>query len=406
MVCEGREQGMRVSYALAVHGSAERDAVLRVLDERKTILGPCTERFEQKIAQLFGKRAGVMVNSGSSANLLALEALRLPPGAEVITPVLTFATTIAPLVQKGLVPVFVDVEPRTFQLDVSQVEEQITPKTRALMVPLLLGNVPDLATLRTLCDKHDLRLIEDSCDTLGARFQGEPTGKYSEVSTTSFYGSHVITAAGGGGMVCVNDESLEEALRVFRGWGRRSSALQESEDVNERYRGELSGIPYDAKFVFDAIGYNFLPLEISAAFGEAQLERLEDFTRARAVHFRTLLEFFSAFEGLVELPSSRSGVEANWLAFPLTIREGAPFKRIDIVRYLEKQGIQTRPLFAGNILRQPGFEGIEAKGGREDFPVADHVMRNSFLIGCHQGLTAAHLDHVRSVFEEFLRSYG
>ena len=406
MAHQADNQRLWVPYALAVHGNAEKQAVLRVLEGHKTILGPCTKRFESKVARIFGKRFGIMVNSGSSANLLALEVLRLPPGAEIITPALTFSTTVAPIVQKGLVPAFVDVEPHTFQIDVSRIQEQITPRTRALMVPLLLGNVPDMNALREICDRYDLWFIEDSCDTLGARFRGDATGSFSDVSTTSFYGSHIITAAGGGGMVCVSDPALARSLRVLRGWGRRSSALEESEDVSKRYRDRLDDIPYDAKFVFDAIGYNFLPLEISAAFGEAQLRRLHTFSQVRSQNVRTLVQFFGEFEQFFELPAERPDAEANWLAFPLTIRENSPFSRLEIVQHLEKYGIQTRPLFTGNILRHPGFREIRARVTRDGYPVADYVMQNSFLVGCHQGLTRAHLDHMKQVCETFLRTYA
>ncbi len=396
---------VRVPYALAVHGAAERRAVLKVLDEKKTILGPRTLEFEGKVAALFGKRYGVMVNSGSSANLLAVQALGLPAGSEVITPALTFATTVAPLVQCGLVPAFVDSVLGTYQIDVDGIEEQITERTRALMVPNLLGNLPDLERLRAIADRHDLLFIEDSCDTLGARYRDRPSGVYSDISTTSFYGSHIITAAGGGGMACTDDPDVARQLQVLRGWGRRSSGAGESEAIEKRFNETVDGVPYDAKFVFDAIGYNFLPLEISAAFGLAQLRRLAAFARARSKAFARLQKFFAEYEELFVLPLQPPKVRTNWLAYPLTIRENAGFTRLELVTHLEKAGIQTRTLFAGNLLRHPGFTGIEARHAPGGYPVADLVMRSAFVIGCHQGLSGRQLAHVETVFRKFLARY-
>lgn len=413
MTDDGEERGpgarslpyMRVPYALAVHGASERDAVLEVLDGQRTIMGPSTARFERAVAELFGKRHGVMVNSGSSANLVALTALELPPGSEVITPALTFSTTVAPLVQLGLVPVLVDSEPATYQVDVAAVEASVGDGVVALMIPNLLGNLPDLRRLRRIADRHGLVYVEDSCDTLGATFDGRPTGAYSDVSTTSFYGSHIITAGGGGGMACTDDDDLDLKMRVLRGWGRRSSGTGESEDVERRFGEVVDGVPYDAKFVFDAVGYNFLPLEMSAAFGGAQLDRLAGFARVRRESFDRLRRFFTRWEEVFVLPEQHPQVRTNWLAFPLTVRDGAPFQRREIMKWLEAAGIQTRTLFAGNLARHPGFRNVGARLPEGGCPVADHVMERSFVVGCHQGLTSEQLEHVETVTESFLRRY-
>jgi CDP-6-deoxy-D-xylo-4-hexulose-3-dehydrase len=392
---------IRIPYALAVHGEAELRAVVSLLRERRTILGPMTRKFEQQIARLFGKKHGVMVNSGSSANLLALEVLGLPEGSEVITPMLTFSTTVAPILQKRLIPAFVDVRPGTYLVDLDQVHDLISPKTKALLIPSLLGNVPDLAALREMASNRGLWLIEDSCDTVGATFNGRPTGSYSHISTTSFYGSHVITAAGGGGMACVNDDDWDRKLRIFRGWGR-SSAVTESEDIAQRYATKLAGMPYDAKFIFEAIGYNLLPLELSAAFGSVQVKRLKAFSAIRRRNFDLLRGFFMKFEELFILPEVLPGVRTNWLAFPLTIREGVRFTRLEIVQHLEGRGVQTRPVFTGNLLKHPGFRNISAKCRPAGYPVTDLVMRNAFLVGCHHGLTTGHVSYLQRVFREFL----
>ncbi len=395
---------LRVPYALSVHGAEEVRAVRRVIEEHRTALGENTRQFERKVARLFGKEYGVMVNSGSSANLLAFELLNLPEGAEVITPLLTFATTVAPIVQKRLVPAFVDVERGTYLPSPADIERQITRKTRVMMIPSLIGNVPDMAALRALARKHALYLIEDSCDTLGAKFNHVPTGTYSDISTTSFYGSHIINAAGGGGMICLNRPHWANRAKVLRGWGRSSSLFGESEDLDKRFCARIGRIPYDAKFIFTEIGYNFLPLEVSAAFGLEQLKKLPRFAAARRKNFARLFQFFRQFEEFFFLPKQTQKTRTNWLAFPLTIRQGAPFSRREITMYLEKRHIQTRPVFTGNILKQPAFRSITRREtGR--YPITDEIMKHAFLIGCHQGIEEKHLNYLEEIACQFLKQF-
>ena len=396
-------EGMQVPYGLAVHDIEEENAVLEIIRKHKTILGEKVKQFEKEIATLFGKELGIMVNSGSSANLLTFEVLDIPENSEVITPILTFATTLSPIIKKGLIPVFVDVEPETYIVNISQIEQSITSKTKALMIPSLLGNVPDLKRLRKIADDNNLIFIEDSADTLGATFDGIPTGKFSDVSTTSFYGSHIITAAGEGGMVCCNDEKMDERCRILRGWGR-SSAINESEKIEDRFSIKLDNIPYDSKFVFEEIGYNFLPTEISAAFGLVQLKKLNKFAQIRQKNFENLNSFFSN-QRFFKLPKQLSQVKTSWLAFPLTINSDAPFSRIEIVKHLESHGIQTRPVFTGNVLRQPAFEKINCNNIGKDFQIADNIMKNSFLIGCNHGLNEEHLEKIKATFKSFLDKF-
>lgn len=392
---------IKVPYALAVYDGREIAAVNSVLESHKTMLGQHAKKFEEKVASIFGKRHGIMVNSGSSANTLAFELLDLPKGSEVITPVVTFSTTVAPIVRKGLVPVFIDVEPGTYLIKEEEIEQNITPSTKALMIPSLLGNVPDYSFLGKIAERHSLWLVEDSCDTIGATLNGKPTGEYSHISTTSFYGSHIITAGGGGGMICVNDESWDRKSRILRGWGRSSEVTGDT--VEERFKARIDGIQYDSKFIFEDIGYNFLPLETSAAFGLVQLEKLEEFSKKRDANFESLKSFFSKYDEMFYLPKQNKNVKTNWLALPLTIKN-APFTRIEIVRHLEENGVQTRPLFTGNILRQPGFRGITKKS-KDPYPNADLIMKNSFVIGCHQGLDGEQIDYLKQVFSSFLEKY-
>lgn len=404
-----KKSAIRVFYALAVYGKEEVAAVNEVLATPLRIgQGERVKKFEQAIAKLFGKPYGIMVNSGSSANLLAVEALDLPPGSEVITPVLTFSTTLAPLLQKGLKPVFVDVVSGTYVIDVSKVEKAITRKTRALMIPSLLGNIPDLQKLQKIAKKHKLFFIEDSCDTLGATFAGKPTGCYSDISTTSFYASHIITAAGSGGMVCVRDPKLAHEILVKSNWGRDSTlfgAYEKSEDIKKRFAGRIGAQPYDAKFVFSEIGYNLQSGELNAAFGLEQLKKLRAFSARRRVNFKHLYRFFKHYEQFFILPVQDPRVQTNWLAFPLTIREGTPFSRMEITRYLEEHNVQTRPIFTGNVLRQPAFIALSKSTKADDFPVADAVMENGFVIGCHHGLGDVELDYLESVVSGFLKKY-
>ena len=393
----------RVPYGLAVHDSEEEEAVLEVIKNHKTIMGNNVKEFERKVSDLFGKELGVMVNSGSSANLLAMELLDCPKNSEVITPILTFAPTLSPILKKELTPVFVDVEPEPYIVNIDQVEQAITSKTKALMIPSLLGNVPDLRRLRKLADENNLIFIEDSADTLGATFDNIPTGKFSDITTTSFYGSHIITAAGEGGMICCNNQKWEKRCRILRGWGR-TSALNESEKIEDRFDIKLNDIPYDSKFIFEEMGYNFLPTEISAAFGLVQLKKLKKFTAIRQANFNNLYEFFSKIQ-FFRLPRQLSEVKTSWLAFPLTINENAPFSRLEIVKFLEMNGIQTRPIFTGNVLKQPAFSKINYKNLGKDYEIADYIMENSFLIGCNLGLTEKHIDKIKNTFITFLSKY-
>ncbi len=396
---------LRVPYGLSVYNDKEIQAVVAVLKEHRTNMGLETKNFEKKVAKLFGKQYGVMVNSGSSANFLAIELLNLPPGSEVITPLLTFSTTIAPLIQHGLIPVFVDVLPGKYIINVDQIEKLICNKTKAIMIPLLLGNVPDVERLKRIAKKHKLFFIEDSCDTLGATFNGNPTGVYSDISTTSFFGSHIITAGGNGGMIMVNKLDWRDKLKMLRGWGRSSALFAESENIEERFKTKLGTIPYDAKFFFEEVGYNFLPNEMGSAFGNAQLEKLPKFRKIRERNFNDLYNFFRKYENFFVLPTQDKKVTTQWLAFPLTIKKSAPFSRLELVKYLERENIQTRPVFTGNILKHPGFKRISHGTISGGYPVTDEVTERGFVIGCHQGLEKKHIERIKQVFASFLKRY-
>lgn len=391
---------MRVNYGQTVHGQEEIDAVIEVL-QTSTQMGDRVRRMQTQVAALFEKSHGIMVNSGSSANYLAVEILDLPKGSEVITPALTFATTVAPLVRQGLKPAFVDSGVGTYNIDAAKIEAMITPNTSAMMIPSLIGGLPDWAAIRKIADKHGLKVIEDSADTLGATINGESTGIYSDVSTTSFYGSHVINGAGNGGMLCVNDPELGRKALLLRSWGRSSSLFVESETIENRFNVMLDGIEYDAKFVFEDLGYNLEPSEISAAFGLVQLGKLQNNIAERERNFAAHEDFFRAYEEWFVLPEHLDGARTGWLAFPLTLREGAPFTRREMQIFLEKADIQTRPVFTGNILRQPAMKSVDYAADPAGYPVADAVMRGGILLACHHGLTDAHIAYMHDTFKTF-----
>ncbi|WP_120631247.1 DegT/DnrJ/EryC1/StrS aminotransferase family protein [Ruegeria sp. EL01] len=396
---------MRVNYGQTVHGQEEIDAVVEVL-KTSTQMGPKVREMQEKVSSLFAKSHGIMTNSGSSANYLAVEILDLPKGSEVITPALTFATTVAPLVRQGLIPAFVDAAEGTYNIDVDQIERMITSNTSAVMIPSLIGNLPDWRKIRELADAHGLKVIEDSADTLGATMEGVSTGKYSDISTTSFYGSHVINGAGNGGMLCVNDDELARKALLMRSWGRSSSLFVESEAIENRFNVQLDGIEYDAKFLFEALGYNLEPSEVSAAFGLVQLGKLGNNIKVREEAYDAHRAFFAQYEEWFILPKQLPGSRTGWLAFPLTIRENAPFTRRQLQIFLETSDIQTRPVFTGNILRQPAMKGLEYRSDPAGYSVSDSVMRGGILLACHHGLTQPQIDYMHEKVTEVLAPHA
>ena len=396
-----------VSYGKAVYDQKEIDVVIKVM--KNTLqMGANVQKMEAKVAELFVKKYGIMVNSGSSANYLAIEVLDLPEGSEIITPVLTFITTVAPIVRNNLIPVFVDVELDTYNIDVNQIETSITKRTKALMIPSLLGNLPNWAVIRDIADKYNLVIIEDSADTLGATIDKQSTGKYSDISTTSFYGSHIITCAGNGGMICINDCEAANKAKLLRGWGRSSSLLMESEAIEDRFNVHIDNVRYDAKFIFERFGYNFLPSEIGAAFGLIQLEKLQNNIDIRTKWFNQHTNFMKQYEDFFILPKQLNGSRTAWLAYPLIVKDSAPFTRTDMQIFLEERNIQTRTVLTGNILRQPCFtnnSSIKYVGHKDNFKNTDQVTRGGILIGCHNGLTNQMLDHLYYTISKFMKRY-
>lgn len=394
---------IHVPYGKTVHGEEEISAVVEVL-RTSTQMGKNVREMEQRVADLYNKKYGIGVNSGSSALYLAADLMNYEAGAEIITPALTFSTTVAPIVKKGWVPAFVDVEEGTYNLDANKVEEMITPKTKAMIIPNLIGNLPNWKQLREIADKHNLYVLEDSADTLGAEIDGKSSGRFTDMSTTSFYGSHIVNCAGNGGMLCVNSDAHYDRGRLLRSWGRSSSLFVESEKIENRFNVEVDGIPYDAKFVFEEPGYNIEPSELGAAFGLVQVSKLAANIDARTKNYARLREFFGQYEEFFILPKQLPNSRTGWLAFATTIRESAPFIRRDLQIFLEKRNIQTRTVFTGNILRQPGFKNIAHKAAKGGYTEADKVMRGGMLLACHHGLNEAQIAHMMESVTEFMKS--
>lgn len=393
---------IHVPYGKSVHGEEEIEAVVKVL-RSTTQMGFHVREMEEKVAALYAKKHGIMVNSGSTALYLAADLLDYPAGSEIITPVLTFSTTVAPLVKRGWIPAFVDVEEGTYNIDVNKVEAMIGPNTKAMFIPNLIGNLPDWQELRRIADKYNLFVLEDSADTLGAEIGGSSSGRFTDMSTTSFYGSHVVNCGGNGGMLCVNNDEHLRRGKLLRSWGRSSSLFVESEKIENRFNVEVDGIPYDAKFVFEEPGYNVEPSEMGAAFGLVQVAKLQANIDTRIAHYNHMRAFFAQYEDFFILPNQLPDSRTGWLAFPVTVKENASFIRRDLQIFLEKRNIQTRTVFTGNILRQPGFKDIACKRTAEGYPEADKVMRGGMLLGCHQGLNQEQLDHVCDSVAEFMK---
>jgi CDP-6-deoxy-D-xylo-4-hexulose-3-dehydrase len=271
------------------------------------------------------------------------------------------------------------------------------------MIPNLLGNVPDWRKIFILAKQNKLKIIEDSADTIGYKLNNKNLGKYSDITTNSMYASHIITGAGFGGMVCFNDKKIYDKAKLLRGWGRSSAVFNESEGIKKRFSIKVDGIPYDGKYIFHDIGYNFLPSEISAAFALEQLKKLPKNIKERVSNFEKLKTFFSKFSNLFELPSQLSGLVTPWLAYPVIIRSKSKINRQKLQIYLEKKGIQTRTIFTGNILRQPIMKKRKYKKVKNAEVNSNNVMKNGILIGCHHGLKNNDIEYIKKKFLDFIK---
>ena len=394
----------KIYYGRAVYDHKEINAVVKVLKNNSLSLtdGKNVKKLEKIVSKMFGKKYGLMVNSGSSANLLGLASFDFKKGSEIITPNLTFSTTVAPIYQLGLIPHFVGVEKNKFVADFNHIERCINKKTVAIMIPNLLGNIANWEKISQIAKKYKLKVIEDSADTIGYTFNKKDTGIYSDIVTNSFYASHIINGGGTGGIVCFNDDKLYKKAKLLRGWGRSSATFNESESIDKRFNVKISGIDYDAKYVFSEMGYNFLPSEISAVFALEQLKKLKDNIKIRNRNFSKLISFFKNHNDLFNLPEMYSGVKTPWLAFPLVIKKNKLFNRKELQIHFEKNNIQTRTIFTGNILKQPVMKNRVYKYFKDCNNIADDVMKNGILLGCHHGMSISDVNTICKIFLKFL----
>ncbi len=395
----------RVLYATAVYDHEEIEAVLGVLKDGAGTLriGKNVAEMERRVAELFGKAGGVMCNSGSSALYLAVELLDLAPGSEIITSPLTFSTDLAPLIRAGLIPVFVDVEPDTFNVDATAIEDMVSPASRAILMPNLAGNAPDWDRIRAIADRHGLAVIEDSCDALGARLDGTPTGTRSDISVTSFALSHIITCAGNGGMVLLDDEAQRDRCLSLRRWGRRSEPQLFGSRRGERnFWEDLDGVRYDSLFIFDDVAWNFEPSELGAAFGLCQLDKLRANYARRQRNFALYNDFLARYPEQLVAPRQLAGLETAWLSYVFLIRPDAGFGRSELQQFLEPRGIDTRTVWTGNAARQPMMQGVAFRQPEAGLPNADAVMERGMLVPMGHALSDDDVAYVCDNIEAFL----
>ena len=396
----------------------------RVFDEREMVnlvdasldfwltAGRFAETFSGQLEDYYDVSDVILVNSGSSANLLAVTALtdtslgerRLQPGDEIITVAAGFPSTVAPILQNQLVPVFLDVDLGTYNIDTSRLEEALSSRTKAVFLAHTLGNPFNLDAVAAFAKRHGLWLIEDNCDALGSRYRGKLTGTFGHIATGSFYPAHHITT-GEGGCVITDDPRLARIIRSYRDWGRDCYCEGgENNTCGCRFTKQFGTLPkgYDHKYVYSRIGYNLKMTDMQAAVGVAQMDKLESFTARRKRHFQMLCEGLKDLEEFFILPRATEHADSSWFAFILTLREGAPFTRVELAKHLDTALIETRGLFAGNLLRQPGYMAIPHRvvGGLDN---TDFIMNNTLFLGVYPGLTPAKIDYVTDTIRKFAR---
>ena len=404
----------RVNYAGRVFDARElMNAVDASLDFWLTE-GRYAEQFSEKIADYLGVENVLLTVSGSSANLLALAALtseklgdkRLKPGDEVISVAAGFPATVTPIIQYGLVPVFVDVDQETYNINIEQTKRAITDKTRCIFIAHTLGNPFDLDAIMEIAEEHDLWVIEDNCDAFGSKYKGRFTGTFGHLSTISFYPAHHITT-GEGGAVITNDAQLARIVRSFRDWGRDCYCMGgENNTCGKRFSQQFGNLPfgYDHKYVYSEIGYNLKMTGIQAAIGSAQIDKLDLFGEKRKENFNKHYNIFSKYPQYFSLPKATEGADPSWFAFIVTVKDSSPFTRDQITNYLNSKFIETRNLFAGNMTKQPAFVGKNWRIA-DNLDVTDNIMNNTFFLGTYPGLTDEMFAYIEKTVDEFVTSF-
>ena len=403
----------KIHFAGRVYDARELVSMVDAVLDFWLTLGRFADEFVTRLAEFLGVERALLVNSGSSANLVAIETLlsremggrRLHPGDEVIVPAVSFPTTIAPLVRGGLVPAFVDCDLGTYNPNLDAVEAAVTDRTRAVVFAHTLANPVNMTRLMDIARRHDLFVVEDICDALGSRWDGQLVGTFGHLATLSFYPAHHITL-GEGGAVVTNSARLARIARSIRDWGRACWCTAQDTGPNgacgHRFDYKVPGVPgtYDHKYLYSNIGYNLKPTDIQAALGVAQLEKLPDFIAARKCNFQRLYDGLKPYEEHLILPAWDPRADVSWFAFPMTVRDEAPFRRRELLQWLEAARIETRLLFAGNITRQPAYRDITYRTVGE-LTNADLVMRGAFFVGVYPGLDEPRLDYMLQTFSAF-----
>ncbi|MGX1173691.1 lipopolysaccharide biosynthesis protein RfbH [Pseudomonas sp. R151218B TE3479] len=393
-----------------VIGAAELQSMTEAVLDGWLTTGRFNEAFEKRLGKYLGRRCVLTTNSGSSANLLAFSALTSPrlgdraikPGDEVIGVAAGFPTTVNPILQFGAVPVFVDVQMGTYNIDPAKIEAAIGPKTKAIMLAHTLGNPYDLGVVRALCDKYKLWLIEDCCDALGSTYKGQMVGTFGDIGTLSFYPAHHITM-GEGGAVFTDSPLLKRIMESFRDWGRDCYCEPGQDNTcKQRFCKQMGELPegYDHKYTYSHLGYNLKITDMQAACALAQMDRVEDFTVARKRNFRWLSERLANCADFLILPEATADSDPSWFGFPVTLRDGCGIQRVELLRYLDSQNVGTRLLFAGNLVRQPYMLGRNFRISGE-LTVTDKIMNDTFWIGVWPGLGEEHLAHAARCLEHF-----
>jgi CDP-6-deoxy-D-xylo-4-hexulose-3-dehydrase len=410
-----------VQYAGPYFTSAEYVAAVKTLLGEWLVLGAEAIKFERKFPKLFGKEYGLLTNSGSSANLLMMLALtskrglNLPEGTKVITPIAGFPTTINPILQVRFSPVFVDIELDTLNLNLDEVEQACrnNPDAKIITFAHVLGNPPNMHRLMGIVEKYNLILLEDCCDALGSTFDGKPLGSFGKMASCSFYPAHHITM-GEGGFVAMNDTETERIVRSFREWGRGcycvgKQNLLENGTCDCRFNNWLPALPndiFDHKYVYEEIGYNLKPIELQASIGLIQMGKLEEIGIKRRENYKNLFTAFSKHEQYFHLHKAQPGADVDWFAFPVTVKDNAPFKRSDICKFFEANKIQTRPYFAGNIMLQPAYTHLaDLKEIIEQYPVARKVTTDTFFLGTSPVINKEKTDYIETILDKFIRQY-
>mgnify|MGYP006075147965 CR=1 FL=1 len=408
-----------VNYAGPHFSADEYVAAAEALLNGWLVMGDKSIKFEKEFPKQFGKANGILTNSGSSSNLLMMSALtskrgyNLPKGTKVLMPIAGFPTTLNPTLQVGFTPVFVDIEIDTLNLDLDQVEQilESDPDIRVITFAHVLGNPPNMDRLMEIVKKHNLILLEDCCDALGSTYDGKPLGSYGEMASCSFYPAHHMTM-GEGGFVASKSYEQEVILRSFREWGRGCYCVGPEANklkcgsCGKRFQEwipEMPGEVFDHKYVYDEIGYNLKPIELQSAMGLVQIEKLDEIHALRRRNYQLLFSIYEKYEQFFHLPRAQEKSDPSWFAFPLTVRKDAPFKRMDIVDYLEENLIQTRPYFAGNIMLQPAYSHLmDPADARDNFPVATMTMKNTYFHGTSPVITPEQIAYIGETVDSFM----